>query len=193
MNVHNNVIPWYRSRSFFFSVFTVLSLLHLFIPILNHYYFRTVAFDFAAYNFAFYDYAHLRISPCPVYLAPYPISFFQDHFSLLLPLLSPLYWVLAPITGTYSLIILQWLLIAGGAWYTHKLIYHRTTDLFLSTLSVAFYFLLFGRFSSYRADVNLAIMGSALVPVFLYFFEIKKFKSASVVYLVLLLNREDFA
>jgi hypothetical protein len=193
MSIENNEIRWYRSRTFFFSAFSVLALLHLFIPVLNHYYFRTVAFDFAAYNFAFYDYAHFRISPCPVYHAPYPISFFQDHFSFLLPVLSPLYWVLSPVAGTYSLIFIQWLFILSGAWYTNRLITLKANDQLLGTLAMILYFVLYGRFSAYRADVNLAIMGSAIVPAFLYFFEKRKFYISSGIFLTLLLIREDFA
>ncbi len=193
MSIENKELPWYRSRTFCYSAFIALSLLHLFIPVLNHYYFRSVAFDFAAYNFAFYDYAHFRISPCPVYLAPYPVSFFQDHFSFLLQILSPLYWLLSPVAGTYSLIIIQWLFIIAGGWYTNRLIASKSQDQLQGTLAMILYFILFGRFAAYRADVNLAIMGGALMPVFIYFFDRKKFIASSLLFAILLLTREDFA
>jgi uncharacterized membrane protein len=185
--------PWYYSRPFIVSLFAVMGLLHLFIVLCNHYYFRTVAFDYAVYNFAFYDYAHFRISECPIYHSPYPISFFQDHLSFLLPLLSPLYWLLAPLTGTYTLLILQWLFIFSGGLATYRLIAMHNRQNYMPLLAMLFYFLLYGRFSAYRADVNVAIMGSALVPVFLYFFERGKTPASVLLFLVLLITREDFA
>lgn len=171
----------------------VLALIQLMIPVANHYYLRSYAFDYSAYNFAFYDYAHFRISPCPIYLFPYPVTFLQDHFSLTLMLFAPLYWILGGITQTYTLLIIQWVIVLFGARATYKLILMKTEDNHLSLMSGIYYFILLGRYTSAAGDCNLAIMGSAFVPVFLYYFEKEKWTATLVCFLLLVFNREDYS
>ncbi len=179
--------PWLQ------LLFWALALFHLFIPLYNHFLFRTYSYDYAVYNFAFYDFAHFRVSAVPLYHAPYPITFLQDHFSLLLPLLSPLYWVLSPVAGTYSLLVIQWAFIVAGAVFTFRLVKQKAVNDLLPACSLIFYFLLYGRFSAYRSDVNLAIMGSALIPVFLYYFQARRKLPYVIVTVILFITREDFS
>jgi len=90
-----------------FVILVVFGLLFIGTGFLNHYFFRTFALDYASYNFAWYDYAHFRVSSCPLYYwDSNNLTFFQDHFSFTLIILAPLYWILTPIFGTYSLIII---------------------------------------------------------------------------------------
>ncbi len=176
-----------------FWILCFFSLLIAVIPILNHYFLRSYAFDYAVYNFAFYDFAHLKVSPCPVYLFTYKVTFLQDHFSLTLMLLSPLYWVLGWLTGSYTLLILQALVISIGGWASYLLIYDKTKHQWLATFGLLFYFIQLGRLTAFAADCNLAVIGSALVPVFLYYFEKQKVVSCCICFAVLLFNREDFS
>src|SRR4249919_1795043 len=180
-------------RLYVHLIFWVLALFHLFIPVYNHFVYRTYCYDFAAYNFAFYDFAHIRNSPCLFYFFDIPMTFWQDHFSLLIPLLSPLYWLLAPVFGTYSLLIVQWVLITGGALFTYRLIRFFTEDELMPLLSIVLYFMIHGRFSAYRTDINIVIMASAIVPAFLYFFYTKRKVAAWITFLLLLVMREDFS
>ncbi len=174
-------------------IFLVFSALHLTIVILNHAYFRTFAYDYGVYNFAFFDFAHLRVSSCPVYHNLYTVSFMQDHFSLTLPMLSPLYWLFGWLAGSYLLLIIQWVFITAGAFYTHQYIRLKSQNPWISLLALVYYFVLYNRFSAYQADCNLAIIGSALLPVFLYCFEVKKRIPTIVCFLFMAFNREDFS
>jgi len=91
-----------------YIILAAFGLLILGIGLLNHYFFRTFGLDYASYNFAWYDYAHFRVSSCPLYYwDTNNLTFFQDHFSFTLILLAPLYWIFTPFFGTYSLIIIQ--------------------------------------------------------------------------------------
>lgn len=180
-------------RNVALPVFIFLSLLHLMVVLVNHYCFRTVAFDYSVYNFAFFDFAHFRVSPCPLYYSNYvPVTFMQDHFSLTLILLSPLYWLLGWLTGSYTLLIIQWLFINAGAWATYKLIVHVSRDHKMGLLSIIYFFVLFGRWSACDADCNLAIMGSAMIPVILYFFETGRLRALTLCFLFTVLVREDY-
>ena len=139
--------------------------------IMNHYYFRSHVDDYGNYNFAFWDYSHFRISPLPNHSG----NFLQDHFSFLLMYFIPVYWLLNWLTGTYTLIIIQNGLILLAAWYTYKLIKLKTENLWLGAGVLVYYFVLLGRYSTFACDVNLAVMSACLIPVFLYYFERKKY------------------
>jgi uncharacterized membrane protein len=182
-----------KEMNFANAVLIGFSLLHLFIVLLNHFYFRTFAYYYGVYNFAFFDYAHLGNHPIPLLFDTSNSTFLQDHFSLLFIFLSPLYWVFNFFAGTYLLLIIQWAAIVYGGWATFKLILYKSLSLKMSLAALTCYFFFYSRFSAYHADCNLAIIGSALIPVFLYFFSTKKIKSLIAVFFVLLITREDFS
>ncbi|MDI1354384.1 MAG: DUF2079 domain-containing protein [bacterium] len=163
------------------------------IVILNHYFFRTYTWDYGAYNFAFYDFAHLRLSPNLIsrVIVPWDVHFLQDHISFTLPLLSPLFWVMNGMTHSYSLLIIQWGFIVFGAWATFKLVELKSNSQYLALLSVVYYYVLYGRYSSYQGDCNLAILGASVLPGFFYFFEAGKLKASMLCFAFLCLNRED--
>ena len=98
-----------KKNQFPYLVLIVFGILLFTMGILNHYYFRTFTFDYGNYNFAFWDYSHFRISPMPTY--PGKGNFLQDHFSFTLMYFVPVYWMLNWITGTYTLILIQYIQI----------------------------------------------------------------------------------
>ena len=161
-------------RGIAITAFVLPVLLHLFIVLANHYFHRTFAYYYGVYNFAFWDYAHLQSSPIPVLFDGTNSTFLQDHFSLLFIVLAPLYWLMAPLSGTYSLLILQWIAIAAGGLYTYKLLAEKYQQRWTATAAMLCYFFYYARFSAYMADCNLAIIGSSLIPVFFYYFELQK-------------------
>lgn len=162
-------------------------LLLFFMGIANHYYFRTVTYDYGNYNFAFWDYSHFRISPMPTY----PGNFMQDHFSFTLMYFIPIYWLINWITGTYTLIIIQYSLIMVAAWFTYKLIMLKTDNMWLGAGVLVYYFVLLGRFTTFSCDVNLAVISSCFIPVFIYAFEKKKYVISFIILVLSLLSREN--
>ncbi len=155
--------------------------------IFNHYYFRTVTYDYGNYNFAFWDYSHFRISPIPIFRG----NFLQDHFSFTLMYFVPIYWLLNWITGSYTLILIQNSLIIIAAWYSYKLVRLKTENIWLTSGVLIYYFALLGRYTSFSADVNLAILSSCFIPIFLYYFEIKKYLVSFFVFVLSLFSREN--
>jgi len=174
-----------RNIPVFILVF--FGLLISFIGIYNHYLFKTFTYDYANYNFAFWDYSHFRISPLPTFRG----NFLQDHFSFTLMYFIPVYWLLNWLTGTYTLIIIQNSLILIAAWYSYKLIKLKTDNIWLTSGVVLYFFLLFGRYSAFGTDVNLAIMSACFVPVFLYYFEIQDYLIAFILLILSLFSREN--
>lgn len=174
-----------------YLITAIFGFIIILIGVLNHYYFRTFALDYGTYNFAWYDYAHFRISKCPIYFWTNDKTFFQDHFSFTFIILTPLYWVLTPIFGTYSLLMIQAMFILLGGWGTYKLVNFETKNKFFATLALVLYYTTYGRWASFIMDVNIEIILASLIPVFLYFFSSRKLLAASLVFAFLLLGREN--
>ena len=160
------------------------------IPVCNHYFFRTHNFDYAAYNFAFYDYAHFRVSPSPIYFVE-GMSFLQDHLSFTFFFFIPFYWLFSWIFGTYTLLVLQSAFILYGGWAVYRLIDLETKSKLFATLALVLYFVSFGRYSSFLTDTNLMIFISSVVPVFLYHFYKGDYKLSIFWFAFLLLGRES--
>lgn len=173
-------------------VIGIFGCIYLIIVFCNHYFFRTYCFDYGVYNFAFYDYAHLRLSDCPLYFVE-NMNFLQDHFSLTFMLLIPFYWLLGWLTGTYTLLYIQIAFILAGGWYVYRLIELKTANKGLSILALLQYFIIYGRWTMFDADCNLAIIASSMIPVFLYSFEKKAVRSIILVFIFILITREDMA
>jgi len=164
------------------------------IVIANHYYFRTHAFDYAVYNFAFWDYSHFHMSIIPamrVYNSP--ATFMQDHFSLTLMYFVPVYWLLNWLTDSYTLLLILVTLILWSAWALYRLIKLKTNDDWLAVISVLYYFLLQGRYASFSAESNILTLICCFVPIFLLYFELKKYGIAFIVFILLLFSREDMS
>ncbi len=172
-------------------VFIIFGALHLQIAFFDHYLYKTNCYDFGVYNFAFRDFAHFRVSPCPLYHWEGNVTFLQDHFSLTLPILSPLYWIMTPVFGTYSLLVIQWIFVMLGGYATYKLILFKLERFDLALYALLTYFSIYCRFAAHSADCNLVIIGSALLPVFYYFFEKRRIIPLVLVFILLIVNRED--
>jgi len=171
-------------------ILLIFSIILTIIVVSNHYLFRTFAYDYAAYNFGWRDYAHLRLSPNPVYWVS-DMSFLQDHLSFLFFILIPFYWLLTPVFGTYSLLLVQNAFIIWGGWGVYKMVSARTTENKWGNYALLLYFVTYGRYSAFTTDVNLMIMLSSLVPVYLYYFEKKNYFVSLILILILLTGRES--
>jgi uncharacterized membrane protein len=108
-------------------------------------------------------------------------------------LFVPLYWLLAWLTGSYTLLLIQTLIILFGAWGVFKLVELKSDNKLLPVLAGLHYFLILGRWTSFTSDCNFAIMASSMVPVFLYFFEKRKWIPVALCLLFILTSREDMA
>lgn len=174
------------------GILAVFAIIHLFIVCFNHYHFRTFTLDYGNYNFIWFDCAHLRVSTIPVTkIWGVERHFLHDHFTMTFFLLAPAYWLLAPVTGTYTLLILQVAFVMAGAWATYKLALVKSGKYWFGICGLLYYFFMYGRYSSYQNDCNLAIMGAAMLPVFIYFFETRQRWPSILVFAFLILNRED--
>jgi uncharacterized membrane protein len=103
----------------------------------------------------------------------------------------PIYWLFNWLTGTYTLIIIQCSLVLIAAWYSFKIIQLKTDNFWLHVGVLAYYFLLLGRYTSFTGDVNLAVISACFIPIFIYYFEIKKYRIALIILVLSLFSREN--
>lgn len=187
-------ISLWHHRLTLLLIFVVFGGLHLFIVSYNHYMFRTFTFDYGVYSYALYDYSHFRISICPMYkLWGVERTFLQDHFSLSFFVLIPFFWLLNPFFGTYTVFIIQWGFILYGAWMTYKLVELKSEKKWVAIIGLLYYFVMYGRYSSYQNDCNLTVIGAAVLPAFIYYFEKQNFWLTFAAFAFLVINREDFS
>jgi uncharacterized membrane protein len=168
-------------------ILSVFGSLLIFMGIANHYFFRTNAFDYGSYVFAFWDYSHFKIS----YSTLISCMFIQDHYSYTLMYFVPVYWLLNWITGTYTLIIIQNSMTIIAGWYTYKLILLKSKDSFLAIAGLLYFFFIIGRYTPFGSDCNIAVIASCFVPIFLYLYETRKYYYAAFVFALLLFSREN--
>ena len=119
------------------------------------------------------------------------MTFLQDHFSLTLLYFVPVYWLLNWFTGTYTLLLIQITMIIVGGWATYKLVILKTKDEWLGVGSLLYYFLLQGHFSTFVGDCNVAVISASFIPLFLYYFELKKYVLATAIFVLAILSREN--
>jgi len=183
----------YNPSVWLYLILILFGALFMVMSIANHYFFRTTAFDYGLYNFAWRDYAHFHISPCPIYhvVQGQSPTLMQDHLSLILFLLVPFYWLFNWLTGSYTLLLVQTLMILWSGWAIYKLIKLKSGDVWLGLGALLYYFLLSGRYSAFQADFNLAIFCVCFVPIFLYYFEARRFGLACLFFVLSLFSRED--
>jgi len=170
-----------------YLIIAVFGSLLLIMGITNHYFFRTFTYDYGNYNFALWDYSHFRISQIPTATG----TFLQDHYSYTLMYFVPIFWLLNWLTGTYTLLIIQYSLVSIAGWYTYKLVLQKSDDIWLGIGSLVLYFVLLGRYTSFASDCNIAIISACFIPIFLYYFEIRKYGIASIIFILSLLSREN--
>ena len=121
----------------------------------------------------------------------YPGNFLQDHFSFTLMYFIPVYWLLNWLTETYTLILIQYTFILAAAWYTYKLILLKTNNAWMTAGVLIYYFTLLGRYTTFSCDTNIAVISACFIPIFIYYFEIRKYLISGCILILSLLSREN--
>lgn len=170
-----------------FSTLAVFGIIYCSISLVNHYLFRTYAWDLGLFNNALYDYAHLRVNRYS--LLPIFSNALADHFSLLTPLFSPLYWFF----GSYTLLIVQIVAILLGAYGVYIYFSARTRDHFLSLLAMLHFLSLWGIYSALAFDYHENVVAAMLIPWLLYGFETKRWRATTLLFILILVSKENMA
>ena len=169
-------------------VLLVFGLAYAALSLVNHYLFRTYAFDLGIHTQTIWDYAHLRLEASSVVRYN---NMFGDHFALLQFLWAPLFWVF----GSYTLLAVQVAALLGGGYGTYRLHRLRTRGtqpgaalgllvLFLST---------WGIFSALAFDYHDNVLAAMLLPWLFYYVEADQRGRATLVAVLMAASKENMA
>lgn len=177
------------SERWFFRVsFFVFALIFASITFVNHYCFRTAAYDLGINNNAIYDYAHFRWNDCML-MQPQFTNVLSDHFTLIPIIVSPLSWIF----GSYTMLIVQWVAVLFGGYGVYVFFKRKSTKTYLPVLAMIYFFSIWGIYTALAFDYHDNVIAAMLVPWFINYFDKQSWKPAIVFYIQILISKENMA
>ncbi len=167
-------------------IIVFFGVLYALISFVNHYYFRTYALDLGAYTNALYDYVHFQWNDSTVFKMVKE-NLLADHFDLYLMLFSPL----SLIFKTYTLLFVQifFILLGGYGVYRFFMLSEKTSGLAL--FATLYFYLFFGVYAALSYDYHSNVVAAVTLPWFFFFVKKKDLLRASVVFLFILISKEN--
>ena len=167
-------------------ILIIFCVIYSLISLVNHYNYRTYAFDLGIYNNCLYQYGHFHKNHYP-YLHNMFTNFLSDHFSLYTVILSPLYYVF----GTPTLLYIQILSILFGSVGIYRLIKLKFTQPYLPEIAMIHYLSFFGIYSALSFDYHDNVVSAMLVPWFIYYFDTKNIKMTALFAVLIVIGKEN--
>ena len=158
------------------------------ISLVNHYNFRTYGLDLGIYTHGIYSYSHLNWHTFTLGLDGQPFNHLGNHFSPIVMLLSPFYYLF----GTYTLLILQIAAILFGGWGVYHFAKERLKGI-QPELVLLLFFSMWGIYSALAYDWHANVMAAMFVPWFILYFEREDWKKATLMFALVLLCKENMA
>jgi uncharacterized membrane protein len=160
------------------------------ISLVNHYFFRTYAFDLGIRNNAMYDYMQLQWNQCTVM---YPFKEFDnilgDHFCLLPIFFAPFQLIF----GSATLLIFQILSVVWGGvgiWYFIRSISQSTKIALWAQLH---FYLIWGIYPALSFDYHDNVIAAMLVPWYIYHLSKKQFGWSAFYMFFIIISKENMA
>jgi uncharacterized membrane protein len=165
------------------------AVLYAIISLVNHYYFRTYAWDLGINNNAIWDYSHFRWNNCMLIDGPQFENILSDHLTLYPIFFSPFILLF----GTYTMLVFQILAILFGGLGVYNCTYFKSGSRSLSNLSLLFFFSIWGIFSALGFDYHDNVVASMFVP-WIYNFLLKERTIPLLLFtIILLIGKENMA
>lgn len=169
---------WLIATLFFLIIYCLISFV-------NHYCFRTYAWDLGIFNNAIYDYSRFRWNDGCVF-REIPENLLSDHFDLYLILFSPL----SPIFGEYTLLIVQISAIVIGSKGIYKYIQLISENKQLALLASIHFYLFFGIYSALSFDYHSNVVAALISPWFFVYLKEKKLTKAILMFILIGIAKE---
>lgn len=182
-SVHNN-------KLFLIICFSVFAVAYGLISFVNHYQLRTYALDLGMFNHALYSFAHFKKATFTLGIGGNEIPFLGTHFSPIMILYIPFYYVF----GSYTLLVIQILAILFGG----VAIYKYSSEIFgknnlLPKLILIQFFSIWGIYSSLAFDFHNNVVAAMLVLWFVYYLEKRKYIQTIIFWILVLIAQENMA
>jgi len=180
------MIHW-KSKGLFI-VLVLFALIFSSVSIVNHYIFRTYAYDLGINNNAIYDYAHFRFNDCML-LQPQFKNLLSDHFSLLIIPVSFLYYI----TGSYTLILFQIFMILAGGVGVYIYFLEKFSNRKTALLAIIHFYVIWGVYGALAYDYHDNVIGTMLVPWLFVFLAREDLKKSAILILLIIVCKENVA
>ncbi len=178
-----------RPGFFVLLTFILFALVFCSVSLVNHYLFRTYAADLGIVNHALYSFAHGRADTITLHLYSEKAPFLGDHFSPVIYLFVPFYFIF----GTYTLLVLQIASILAGGWALYLFTRERSRHTWLPLLVLVYFFTLWPHVSALSFDFHTNVTGAMLLPwlVLVYFRNSRAW--TLLVFVLMLITRETMS
>lgn len=164
------------------------TLLYSLISLVNHYYFRTAALDLGAYTNALYDYIHFQFNDSTVFKLSKE-NLLADHFDLYLVFFSPF----SLLFKSYTLLILQVAFLIAGGIGVYKYFTISSKNPNTPFYAALYFYLFYGVYAALSFDYHSNVIAATLIPWFFYFFKAKKMLPSILVFVFLLISKENIS
>lgn len=178
----------YRQKTWIYVIIGLFALVYCSISLVNHYFFRTFAFDLGFYNNILYSYSHLKMNHASLQ-EPLVTHVFADHFEPIFFVFAPFYWIF----GSYTLLVIQIALVIWGGVGAMKYARAYTGNNHLSIAILLQFYSMWGVYSALAFDFHNNTTAAMIVPWFMLFVHEKRWKPAIGVWLLILLCKENMA
>lgn len=171
------------------SIILFFGLIFCSISLVNHYMFRTAAWDLGINNNAIYDYSYFRWNDCMIMEGPQFTNILSDHFTLLPILVSPLRWIF----GSYTMLVVQIGAILWGGFGLYSYVKRKSTKKYLPLIALAYFYSIWGIYSALSFDYHDNVMAAMFVPWLFYYVDLKKWTPAIIYFTLILISKENMA
>ena len=169
------------------AIIIVFAIIYALISLVNHYLFRTAALDLGINTHAVYCYSRFMPSYYTLSYGGSEINFLGDHFSPIMFLYVPFYYLF----GSYTLLLIQIAAILSGGYgiYKYSLIYFK--DNTIPLLIMLHFFGIWGIFSALAFDFHNNVIAAMLVPWLFYFYKKEKYGIFMIFFLLIIFSKEN--
>ncbi|MFA6260719.1 MAG: DUF2079 domain-containing protein [Bacteroidia bacterium] len=168
-------------------ILVVFGLVYASIALVNHYNFRTSAFDLGMFNHAVYSFSRFHSNIFTLDILNRGINYFADHFSPITFLYVPFYWVF----GSYGLLILQILAVLAGGLGLFRYMQNHTTQVALPYIILVQFFCIWGIYTAVSFDFHNNVIAAMMLPWLIYLLDKEKLKQAALLIFLMLMTKEN--
>jgi uncharacterized membrane protein len=171
-----------------YSIVGLFALIFCSISLVNHYLYRTYAFDLGIYNNMLYSYSHFKLNYTPLQ-QPLVYHAFADHFEPVFFLFAPFYWIF----GSYTLLIIQIIMVIFGGIGAMRFAKLHSNNNTLSIAILIQFYAMWGVYSALAFDFHNNITAAMIIPWVMVFAQQKNIKPLIIAWALILLSKENMA
>ena len=166
-----------KSHKLAWMITVVYGVVFCLISLVNHYNFRTYGLDLGIYTHGIFSYSHFNWHQFTLGLEGEAFNHLGNHFSPIVALFSPLYYLF----GSYTLLIVQIAAMLFGGWGVYTFAKDRLSG-FHPELILILFFSMWGIYSALAYDWHANVIAAMFVPWFIYFYEKSETKKAIIMF-----------